>query len=246
MEVLKKKVGDLETIMAELAYSQLKTDMRFAAFQDEMKEFKNEMLDFKDEMKEFKNEMLDFKDEMREYKTTANAQIATGNAQIDKHTQMITEIWEDQRKSRKVWNEMAMKLGSIVEDVVAPNIPRIASELFGITDILDFCNRRTMQSRIDKSKNKEFDVLLFSSEYLIVNETKSTVRMKDLHEFIDFLKVEIYEYLPEARDKKIIPILASFSIPENMVKFLSKNGIYAMALSDETMEIINADDVLLV
>jgi hypothetical protein len=222
MAVLENRVDYLENAMAELAKSQLLSDVKFR--------------DFVDEMREFKDEMREFKDEMSDYKTVATAQ-------IDKHSQMIAEIKEDARYSRKVWNELAKKMGTIVEDVVAPNIPRIAKEIFGINEILDFSVRRTIRNIVDKSKSKEFDVLLFYPDGVIVNETKSTVRMKDLHEFIAFLQDEIYEYLPEVRKMKIIPIFASFSIPDNMIKFLSKNGIYAMALSDETMQLLNADEV---
>ena len=59
------------------------------------------------EMREFKNEMREFKDESER-----------NRKRMDKH-----------------WGKLANKLGTIVEDIVAPNVPRIAKEFFGIEDI---------------------------------------------------------------------------------------------------------------
>jgi len=43
------------------------------------------------------------------------------------------------------------------------------------------------------------------------------------------------------KEKKIIPIFASFSIPENIIKHLSGHNIPAMAMSEENMDILNPD-----
>ena len=68
-----------------------------------------ESREFKGEMKEFK----EFKEEMREFKEEAE---------------------RDRRRMNKAWGDLANKLGTTVEDVVAPNIPRIGREEFAMGD----------------------------------------------------------------------------------------------------------------
>ena len=63
----------------------------------EFKSFQGEMKDFKDEMKDFKDEMKDFKSEMNEFKTEMN----------------------------KRWGDLANNMGTVIEDIVVPNIPRL-------------------------------------------------------------------------------------------------------------------------
>src|SRR5438876_12263945 len=46
--------------------------------------------------------------------------------------QDITEMRQWRVDSQKKWGEIANKLGTFVEDIVAPNIPRIGKEILGI------------------------------------------------------------------------------------------------------------------
>ena len=103
------------------------------------------------EVARLSTEMLEFKDEMREFK----------------------------REMNKRWGELANKMGTLVEDIVAPNISGIAREYFGCSDIKDFT-----------------DIFLF-----------------------------IY-------------------IPEDLVTYLTKNRIYAMAMKDDTMDLLNFEQVI--
>lgn len=176
----------------------------------ELRELKAEMKDFKDEMKDFKDEMKDFKDEML----------------------------KNRRDMNKKWGEMANKMGTVVEDIVAPNIPRIAQEYFKCQNAEFFGLRVTKRNSKDKSKSREFDIIAVYDDKIIINETKSSPRIDYIHEFIEILR-EIYDYFPEYREKKIIPIFSSLYIPDNIVSYLSRMRIYAMAMKDDTMDILN-------
>ena len=168
-----------------------------------------------DDTVEFKNEMRDFKDEMR----------------------------GDRKRQNEKWGELANKWGTVVEDVVAPNIPRIAREKFGWHDVEDFMIRRKVRNSKDPSKRREFDVIAVWGNQVIINETKSTPRMNYVDDFIEALQ-EIEDYLPEYTDKQIIPIFASLAIGEDTVNYLTKNRIYAMAMGDETMDLKNFQQVV--
>jgi hypothetical protein len=167
------------------------------------------------EMLEFKEEMRAFKEEMREFK----------------------------REMNKRWGELANKMGTLVEDIVAPNISGIAREYFGCSDIKDFMVRRRKRNTKDASKVREFDVIAVCDDKVIINETKSNPKIEYINEFINVLK-EIYDYFPEYRGKKIIPIFSSLYIPEDLVTYLTKNRIYAMAMKDDTMDLLNFEQVI--
>ncbi|MCS6989958.1 MAG: hypothetical protein NZM06_10630 [Chloroherpetonaceae bacterium] len=141
-----------------------------------------------------------------------------------------------------MWGELANKMGTLVEDIVAPNIKRVAVELFGVEEIIDFSARRIIKHPTDKSREKDFDALLIGSNAIVLNETKSTVRQSYIDEFIAFIPT-VFEYLPEHRGKKVIPVFSSLYIPEHFVAYLTKHKIYAMGMGDETMEILNYNDL---
>ncbi len=65
------------------------------------------------ELREFKNEMIGFKEEMRQQTREMNIK----------------------------WGEMARKLGTITEGIVAPSIPRIIREGFDL-EVMDMMARR--------------------------------------------------------------------------------------------------------
>ena len=167
------------------------------------------------EMFEFKEEMRAFKEEMREFK----------------------------REMNKRWGDLANKMGTLAEDIVAPNISGIAREYFGCKDLDFFGVRIRKKNTKDASKVREFDVIAVCDDKVIINETKSNPKIEYINEFINVLK-EIYDYFPEYRGKKVIPIFSSLYIPEDLVTYLTKNRIYAMAMKDDTMDLLNFEQVV--
>ncbi len=73
-------------------------------------------------------EMKEFKDEMKEFK--------------DGTLTWRQEIDEERRRMARQWGELANKMGTFVEDIVFPNIPRLAKEYFGCEDLEDIMVRR--------------------------------------------------------------------------------------------------------
>jgi len=193
-------------------------------FKDEMKVFKNEMLDFKDEMKVFKNEMVDFKDEMKDFK--------------DEMKDFKDETESDRRRMNKQWGELANKMGTLVEDIVVPNIPRIAEEYFHINTLDLFAVRVRKRKTTDTSVVREFDIVAASEKYVLVNETKSTPKIDYIHEFIEMLP-QFKEFFPEYQNRIVLPIFSSLYLPEEIVQYLSKHHIYALGMADETMDVLN-------
>ncbi|MBF0539312.1 MAG: hypothetical protein HQL03_13775, partial [Nitrospirae bacterium] len=63
----------------------------------------------------------------------------------------------DRREWNKKWGETANRLGTLVEDIVAPNIEGLALGYFGCKRIDVFAPRIKKTSVRDRSKLREFD-----------------------------------------------------------------------------------------
>ncbi len=210
-EATAQKLSELEQALMELAYQGMKTEMELARLSREMREFKNEMKTFKNEMLAFKNEMRTFKDEVR---------------------------WELKQLNRRI-GEVSNKMGTLAEDMVAPNMPRVAKELFGC-EKPDFWGVRIKKRK--GSENREYDVIVVCGDYVLINETKTKLKTAHVDEMIEMLE-EFRTFFPEYKEKKLVGILASLYVDESIVQYASKKGILIMCMGDETMEVVNGKDV---
>jgi Skp family chaperone for outer membrane proteins len=242
---LKTDMAELRAIVRELALSQQRTEIELQNFkefvltsqanweqrwakleqerkmeQQEREKERQALLQFQQSVSEFQKSVSEFKQSVLE----------------------DSQRWEKERREMsKRWGELANKMGTLVEDIVAPNIRRVAKELFGVEEI-DFSVRRVVHHPTDKSRLKDFDALLIGADAIVLNETKSTVRQSYIDDFIAFIPT-VFEYLPEHTGKRVIPVFSSLYIPEQFVRYLTANKIYAMAMGDETMEILNYNDI---
>jgi cytidylate kinase len=83
-------------------------------------------------MVRFENEMREFKNEMRQSK----------------------------RELDKKWGDLANKMGTIIEDILAPNLRRLAREHFHFDSILDFMMRRSRRRPDNVLVESEFDTIV--------------------------------------------------------------------------------------
>jgi chaperonin cofactor prefoldin len=181
-----------------------------------------------------------------EFAKESQSRVEASDRRIETTDRKMEEFKEEMRHYRidlnKKWGELANKMGTIVEDIVAPNIPSIAKTYFGV-EILDFFGIRIQKTHPeDSSRRKEFDIIAVSKEYLFFNETKASPRQHYLEKFASEYS-QVFEYFPEYRDKKLVPIFSSLSLPPDVVKYLTRHGIYAMAMTGETMDLLNYDSV---
>jgi hypothetical protein len=214
MVALDEKVSYLEDILQKVAYSQLETNVS-------LNRLSNEMREFKDEMREFKDEMREFKDEMSDYKDWSKKQIISMNRQ---------------------WGDLANKLGTVVEDIVAPNIPRIAKVYFGCAEVDYIAVRVKKRSVTDRSRRREFDAIAVCEKIFILNETKSSPETRDVDNLAEFVQSgELFDYFPEYKGYRICPVFSSLYLDDSFVAYLSRKGVYALTMKDDTMEIVNFD-----
>ena len=218
MPVIEKRVNRLERIVEDfvasvgvefnkLYNSQMRTEAELREFKDEMREFKKEMSDFKDEMRNSKGETRGFKDETR-------LQIRQANIE---------------------WGEIAKKLGTITEDLVAPSIPRIVKEDFGL-EVVDLMIRR--KKKLADGRTKEYDVIAVAGEYVFVDSTRSTLDSDSVKEFVEDIQA-FWGFFPEFAKNKLVGILASLYVNEGILAYAGKMGFVVIAVGDELMEVKN-------
>ncbi len=259
-QTLKEQIKELKNEMKDF-----KDEMK--DFKDEMLEFKNEMKDFKDEMKMFKDNMektiIELKESTLELKNTTaqlSKEMSESKAELDRvmvqtrkemseskaeldrvMVQTRKEMSESKAELNKKWGDLANKLGTVVEDIVAPNIPTIAKKYFKVEEIQRMMVNLYIKSESLK-KEKEFDLILVAKDLVILNETKTTVRQNYLEEFLQSLP-EFFEFFPELKGRKLIPIFSSMSFTQQQLAYLTKHKIYAMSMSGDTMELLNFDEI---
>jgi hypothetical protein len=146
------------------------------------------------------------------------------------------EMRASKRELDKKWGDLANKLGTIIEDVVAPNLRRLAVEHFGFPVIEDFMVRR---SRRRAGQETEFDALVVGPAAVILGEAKSSPSLKFTDDFAA-KAASFFDWFPEYQGRRLIPILASWAIAEPVVERLTVLGIYAMQMGEDTMELTNA------
>lgn len=179
-----------------------------------LEELANELKDFKNEMKDFKNEMRDFKN----------------------------ESMRQSREMNRRWGDLANRLGTVVEDMVAPNIPGIMTRYFDVQEPDLVMVRPRKKHPLDPTRRREFDVIAVAGNKVFLNETKSRLKAEDITAFAADYR-EVTEYFPEYSDHEIIPIMSSLHLTEDLVTLLTRHGIYAMAMSDDTMDLLNATEL---
>ena len=150
----------------------------------------------------------------------------------------------DRAAMNKRWGELANKWGTVVEDIVAPSVRRLAHEVFDCGEQQYFATRVSRVRSDDPARKREFDALYVGTRAVLLNETKSSPNSTDARDFARFVESgEFARYYREYGDLPIVPVFSSLSIPEDMVKYLTRRGIYALAMGDEAMQVINLDAV---
>ena len=158
--------------------------------------------------------------------------------------EMREQAARERKEMNKRWGELANSMGTVVEDIVAPSIRRLAHEVFDCGEQRYFSTRMSVNRSDDPSRKREFDALYVGARAVLLNETKATARPEYAGEFVQFLESgEFALYFPELREVPIVPAFSSLSIPEDMVKYLTRRGIYAIAMGDEAMQVLNLNEV---
>jgi hypothetical protein len=207
---------------------EIRTDTK--AFKEEMRNFKEEI---RTDTKAFKEEMRNFKEEIRTDTKAFKEEMKNAKEETRKDTKNF------KKELNKKWGELANKMGTIVEDIVAPGLKGVAAEYFGIKEF-DFFAPRLRLKNTDRSITREFDVIAETSDYFFVVETKSTPSTGFISDFIKLIP-QLDSWFPVIREKKLVPVFASLYISDDLITYLTRNNILAMATRGDGMDICNTE-----
>lgn len=162
--------------------------------------------------------------------------------QADKDRQQAEKDRQQAEKERKDFNkrmaELSNSMGTLVEDMVAPNARRIASEIFPSDPVIRLTQRLRQVHPADRGRMMEIDLLAAGQSHLMVVEAKWRLDSAQIREFVEKLQ-SIPEFLPEYARHRLVPVVASVTIEPSVITFLNRQKVYGMAMGDETMELVN-------
>lgn len=162
------------------------------------------------------------------------AQMKEGTRRMQEDTRLLKE---DTRRLNKAWGDLANKMGTVAEDVVAPNIPRLAKEEFGFSEIEDLMVRVRRASRRGEKRRREWDVICSGPGKVIVVEVKSTPSKEKIRETPERL-AEFFDFFPEYEGRELTGAFASWAIDPELRPVISEAGLYGLAMGEDTMEIV--------
>lgn len=247
MATVEERVDKLEHLVEDLAKV---LEANFERVYDIL--LKNELLTkerFREWEKRFERERLEWNERFERERKQREEERKKDREEWLKKLEEEKRAWEEKFEKEKEiankrWAEISDRLGTLVEDIVAPNIRTIAQKYFSCVDVEFEGIRVKKQNTINKSKRREFDFIVVCEEVVVLNETKSKPRAEDVIKFAEFISSkEFFEYFPEYKNKKLIPVFSSIYLSEDIVNLLTKNGIYALAFKGSEMDLLNYSEV---
>ena len=244
-EDTKKFREDTDRFRQEVRADQQARDRDMQQFREEVRADQQtrdkNMQQFREEMQAGRQardkDMQQFREEMQADRHNLEQNLERVQREIQQ------DLQEYKVTSNKRWGELANRLGTVVEDIVAPNLPIIAQQYFRCTDIDFFGLRIKRKNQVAGKSALEFDAILVCSDYLIVNETKTKPDANDVKSFREGQLKKIFDYFPEYQGKTVVPIFSSLSFTEATLRYLTKNKIYAMSSKGDTMDLLNFEAI---
>ena len=182
---------------------------------------------------------------MERLETVLTSFIRHSDEVISEIRQDIAEMRQWRVQSQKQWGEIAQRIGSFVEDIIAPNIPRLGRQDFGLgspEDEVFSAPRLRLRHPKDPSKTREFDYVYVAKSGWIIVESKTDPKLKDVDDFREIL-AEANEYFPQNSSLPFYAVFASLYVPDHVVQYCTRHGIYALGMGPETMQLLNSSQL---
>lgn len=189
----------------------MRTEAELRLFKEEMRAYKERS---EKEMKEFKEEMKEFKDQMLEFRKNQE---------------------EENRRKNKEWSNIAKKLGTLYEALIAPALDSVLSKYFKCEAVFE--GQRMLRRKHGESY--EVDAIVACEDKVFMIEGRSTPKIQYVEEIKEKNK-RFFEFFPEFKDKKLRVIFGSITFSDDVVKYATKQGIYVMGWRNrDYMDILN-------
>lgn len=171
-------------------------------------------------------------------------QLEQTQAQVEQTSRELRAFKDEMRtvidRMNKQWGDLANKMGTMAEDLVAPSIPRILRTVIGCPDdAVDSIAVRVQRRHPVTHRMQEFDVVATCGEYVLVTESKSKLNPGDISDFVALLP-QTREYFREYADKKIVGAIASLYVDPSLVRYGEREGLIVLGSGEHIMDVLNS------
>jgi hypothetical protein len=188
------------------------------------------------ELREGNRELQEGNRELQE----GHRELQEGNHQIQEG---IRALERESSAAQRKWGELANKMGTLVEDIVAPGLPTVFLRVFGLDRLDSYGQRVHRRHRSDRGREREFDYVASAGNVFLVNETKSTLRPEDSAAFVTVLgHARDYLFEEEVGGKDIVGALAAFTIDPSLVAAGERQGLLMFGLGTGLLRVLNSPD----
>ena len=225
----------LEEALTELAQQSRVTEIKLASFIQEMRDYREENDRMIREMKENTRILGERMDKtIQEMKEDTQKFLEGTKVYQDRMDKTIQDM-------NRQWGELANKMGTVTEDIVAPGFPFLIERHFGLSLDDISCHRKVK----DKSGNRwEFDLVARSGNIAFIVDVKSDYNRREyLDHFTQLVLPKAAELLPDLRGCKVIGCIASFRLDPSIIEQASQMGILAISLGGDYLEFCNQEIV---
>jgi len=151
---------------------------------------------------------------------------------------------ERAEKERKDFNrrlaEVTDSQGLMIENMVWPNLNRVAKQIFHDGSVLFSGIRLKRRPPSNRGRLMELDLLAAGEKEILICEAKSKVDASKVREFLDKLR-DFPEFFPEYAGLTLRPMIASIYFDPSVVAHMTSLNVIALGFGDETMEVLNPE-----
>jgi hypothetical protein len=146
----------------------------------------------------------------------------------------LAKIEAQKKEDNKKWREMSLRLGEIIEYMIAPDLPAKFREL-GFT----FKNSTIRQDVSDGTRIlTDIDILLEDGDSVMLIEAKTCPTVYDVKEHLKNMKI-VQQHPPRSViGAKIYGAIAGAVVKDNVVKAAFDAGFYVVMQTGDNVEIV--------
>jgi DNA-binding transcriptional MerR regulator len=238
IRALQGEVSNTNGSLAE-ARKMLTKDIR--TLQSEVSNTNDSLADARELLYELVKYTVEAKEEWKQRVEESRQESERKTAEIDRQ---ITVANADRKRMNDFQEKLSQKLGTLVEDFVAPDMRRIMHLVSGcpVEDISEVYVRQKRRLSHDKGQHLEVDAYVECGDLVLINETKENMTAEYIDGFIKKQLTRFREFFPEYKDYKLWGCVSSFRIESSLVKYANRQGLITLALSDGLMQTQDAPD----
>ncbi len=181
-------------------------------------------------MRDYREEFWKGLEELRKRQEETDRQIKEAYKQIKELSLEVKKTTRSVAELNGVWKSYSEK---IIFDNIEDALKNAGFQDFAISKGI---------KRRKGDKEIEIDFLAVGDGYVVVVETKTTLKVKDVRKFVKKLKDKFLEFFPEFRNYRIYGAVVGINLQDGVEKFAFKNGLMVFRYKDKgEVEILNPE-----